>query len=55
MDKKDWLNSGFYLVLVLIISFCMSLTSSLLFQFGIAFIGAIIGNLIHKTFIKPKM
>ncbi|MFC6346147.1 hypothetical protein [Vagococcus carniphilus] len=55
MDKKDWLNSGFYLALILIISFCMNLTSNLLYQFGIALIGAVIGNQVHKAFIKPKL
>lgn len=55
MKKEDWLNSGFYFVLVVVILFFSDFTSNRLIQFGIAFIGAIVGNLIHKKFIKPKL
>ncbi|MDT2830160.1 hypothetical protein P7H62_03125 [Vagococcus carniphilus] len=55
MKKEDWLNSGFYFVLVVVILFFSDFTSNRLIQFGIAFIGTIVGNLIHKKFIKPKL
>ena len=55
MDKKDWLNTGFYVVLILIMDFCMSFTSSFLLKFVITLVLAIIGNFIHKKFIKPRL
>ena len=55
MDKKDWLNTGFYVVLILIMDFCTSFTSGFLLKFVITLVLAIIGNFIHKKFIKPRL
>lgn len=55
MDKSDWLNSAFYAVLVIIISFCTNFTSVFLLKFVITLVLAIIGNFIHKKFIKPRL